>query len=140
MAISTKYVLHRWKRISAKSLDLASAHESANSAAGRKRRLLARQPLDSSISQTLTTTAKILSQVESASQYLRDIASGPFSLEVTGQSALDKLRVLSAANMVVADLPRAGELGPALVHSITGCGRACLSAHRPYGLHERGAD
>lgn len=64
-------------------------------------------------------------------EFLREIAAGPFPVSVTGETSLDKLRVLEAAGMVVATLP-ADCTGVATVHSLTGLGRAKLAAD-PHG-------
>lgn len=59
-------------------------------------------------------------------EYLREISSGPLPLEVTDQSRIDKLRVLVAAQMVIAELPEVGQPGGAVVQRLTGVGRAWL--------------
>lgn len=64
-------------------------------------------------------------------EFLREIAAGPFPVSVTGETSLDKLRVLEAAGMVVATLP-ADCTGVATVLSLTGLGRAKLAAD-PHG-------
>lgn len=54
------------------------------------------------------------------------VASGHLPLEVTDQGEIDKLRVLVAAGMVVAQMPDVGQPGPAVVSELTGLGRASL--------------
>ncbi len=61
-------------------------------------------------------------------EFLREISHGPLPSEVSGTAEIDKLRVLAAADMVVAELPQVGKSGPAIVRQITGYGRAALSA------------
>lgn len=58
--------------------------------------------------------------------YLRDIAGGPFPLQVTDQSGIDKVAVLVAAGMVIADVPEVGQPGVAVVRELTGLGRATV--------------
>lgn len=61
-------------------------------------------------------------------EFLREISREPLPLEVSGTAEIDKLRVLAAADMIVAELPQVGQAGPAIVRQITGYGRAALSA------------
>lgn len=63
-------------------------------------------------------------------EYLREIVARQLPLEVIDQSKVDRIRVLAAAGMIVADLPESGKTGPAVVHSITGYGRALLTSTR----------
>lgn len=70
-------------------------------------------------------------------EYLRRIASEPLPLEVSGTAEMDKLRVLAAADMVIAEFPDVGKDGPAIVRQITGYGRAALSAPIRTGLDGR---
>jgi len=67
-------------------------------------------------------------------EYLREISRGSLPLEVSGVTQIDKLRVLAAADMVIADLPEVGKAGSAIVREITGYGRAALSAPSPNKL------
>lgn len=59
-------------------------------------------------------------------EFLREIADGPFPVRVAGQEKIDKLRVLAAADMVIATIPDVGDPGPAWVSELTGLGRASL--------------
>lgn len=59
-------------------------------------------------------------------ELLREIAAGPLPVKVVGQERIDKLRVLVAADMVIAELPDVGDPGPAWVSRVTGLGRASL--------------
>lgn len=59
-------------------------------------------------------------------ELLREIARGPFPFKVSGQENIDKLRVLVAAEMVLAQMPDIGDPGPAWVGELTGLGRASL--------------
>lgn len=59
-------------------------------------------------------------------ELLRDIAAGPFPLTLASENAIDKLRVLKAAGMVLAWLPEPGAAQPAVVTELTGLGRASL--------------
>ena len=59
-------------------------------------------------------------------ELLRDIAAGPFPLTLASENAIDKLRVLKAAGMVLATLPEPGVTQPAVVQELTGLGRASL--------------
>lgn len=68
-------------------------------------------------------------------EYLREIAVGSLPLEVSDQDKIDKLRVLAAAGMVVAQLPEIGQSRPAIVSQLTGYGRAALANPLP-GLHK----
>jgi hypothetical protein len=61
-------------------------------------------------------------------EYLRSITCGPLPLQVIQEDRIDKLRVLVAADMVIADLPRPGHTEPAVVRGITRIGRAWLAA------------
>lgn len=61
-------------------------------------------------------------------EYLRLIARGPLPVQVTHESQIDKLRVLVAAELVIADLPPLGRQGAAVVHEITAVGQAWLNA------------
>lgn len=61
-------------------------------------------------------------------ELLREIASGTLPREVVGEAEIDKVRVLTAAGMIVADLPGVGLDGPAVVRELTGFGRATLNA------------
>ncbi len=61
-------------------------------------------------------------------EYLRELSRGSLPLEVSSLEQIDKLSVLAAADMVVADLPEVGKAGPAIIREITGYGRAALSA------------
>lgn len=68
--------------------------------------------------------------------YLRAVARGPFPLKVTSPEDINKVAVLVAAEMVIADLPEMGHAGPAVVHELTGLGRATVKvslreAHKP---------
>lgn len=54
-------------------------------------------------------------------------------------SCIDKLRVLRAAGMVVAQLPEVGQPGPAVVSQLTGYGRAAIANPLP-GLYNPSAD
>lgn len=58
--------------------------------------------------------------------YLRVISHGPFPLTVSAQEDIDKVAVLLAAEMVIADVPEAGQPGAAVVHQLTGLGRATV--------------
>lgn len=60
--------------------------------------------------------------------YLRELAGGTFPLVVTDQADIDKVAVLVAAGMVIADVPEAGQPGVAVVHELTGFGRATVKA------------
>ncbi len=71
-------------------------------------------------------------------EFLREIAGGPFPVSVTGETSLDKLRVLEAAGMVRATLPGDAS-GVATVHGLTGLGRAKLAA-APHGARVQGGD
>lgn len=61
-------------------------------------------------------------------ELLREIASGSLPLEVTSEPEIDKVRVLTAAGMIMAQLPEVGQAGTALVLEVTGFGRATLKA------------
>lgn len=63
--------------------------------------------------------------------YLRELASGPFPLEVTAQTDIHKVAVLVAAGMVIADVPEVGQPGMAVVRELTGLGRATVKVKVP---------
>lgn len=60
-------------------------------------------------------------------EYLSQLSSQPLPVRVEDLPAIDKLRVLRAAHLIVADLPEAGhEAAGAQVTAITAEGRAAL--------------
>lgn len=59
-------------------------------------------------------------------EFLREIAGGPFPVKVVGEEKIDKLRVLVAAELVIAQMPELSEPGPACVTEIRGFGPASL--------------
>lgn len=61
-------------------------------------------------------------------EFLRELAIGSLPLEVTTEAEVDKVRVLTAAGMILADLPEVNRPGPAIVRELTGFGRATLKA------------
>lgn len=61
-------------------------------------------------------------------EFLRKIASEAMPLEVTAEADIDKVRVLAAAGMILADLPDVDQPGSAVVRELTGFGRATLKA------------
>jgi len=71
--------------------------------------------------------------------FLRRISNEPLPLTVSGQQEIDQLRVLAAAQMIDVSLPSVGSTGVAVVHQITGYGRAALSApaRRSQGLTKK---
>ena len=63
-------------------------------------------------------------------EFLRELAVSSLPLEVTTEIEVDKVRVLKAAGMILADLPQVNQPGPAVVRELTGFGRATLKAKR----------
>lgn len=61
-------------------------------------------------------------------ELLQQIAESTLPLTLTSESAIDKLRVLVAADMVQAELPIPGFTGSAVVRTVTAYGRATLKA------------
>lgn len=61
-------------------------------------------------------------------ELLRELAVNPLPREVQGEAEIDKVRVLAAAGMILAELPPSGQDGRALVREVTGFGRATLKA------------
>lgn len=61
-------------------------------------------------------------------EFLREIATGLLPLEVTHEADVDKVRVLAAAGMILADLPEVNQPGTVVVRELTGFGRATLKA------------
>lgn len=59
-------------------------------------------------------------------ELLREIAAADLPLSVSDESTIDKLRVLAASGMLVADLPDPQLAGVATVKAVTGLGRATL--------------
>jgi hypothetical protein len=64
-------------------------------------------------------------------EYLNEISRSSFPLKVSEEQAIDKVRILVAAGMVIARLPDVGHEGPAIVEGLTGFGRASLKV--PFG-------
>lgn len=61
-------------------------------------------------------------------ELFRELAAHRLPREVKGEAEIDKVRVLTASGMVVAELPAIGQDGCAVVREITGYGRATLKA------------
>jgi len=61
-------------------------------------------------------------------ELLREIVTGALPLEVASEVDIDKVRVLAAAGMILAQLPEVDQPGTALVLEVTGFGRATLKA------------
>lgn len=61
-------------------------------------------------------------------EFLRELATSSLPLEVTSEAEIDKVRVLAAAGMILANLPDLDQPGPAVVRELTGFGRATLKA------------
>lgn len=61
-------------------------------------------------------------------ELLREIAEGSLPMSISEESSIDKIRILAAAGMVIAELPEPGASGVALVMTVTGFGRATLKA------------
>ncbi len=61
-------------------------------------------------------------------ELLREIVTGALPLEVASEVDIDKVRVLAAAGMILAQLPEVDRPGTALVLEVTGFGRATLKA------------
>lgn len=64
-------------------------------------------------------------------ELLREIGDGPFPVKVVGEENIDRLRVLVAAEMVIATMPDVGDPGPGWVRELTGLGRASLKLPPP---------
>lgn len=61
-------------------------------------------------------------------ELLRELAAHTLPREIKSEAEIDKVRVLEASGMVVAELPPIGQDGCATVKEITGYGRATLKA------------
>lgn len=61
-------------------------------------------------------------------ELLQELAAHTLPLEIRSEAQIDKVRVLTASGMVVAQLPAIGQDGCAVVKEITGYGRATHKA------------
>lgn len=59
--------------------------------------------------------------------FLQQLAAKAMPQRFTDQPSIDKIRVLRAADLVIADIPEPGEAGEACVHALTALGRATLA-------------
>ena len=61
-------------------------------------------------------------------EFLGELAFGSLPMEVATEAEVDKVRVFTAAGMILADLPEVNQPGPAVVREFTGFGLATLKA------------
>ncbi len=64
-------------------------------------------------------------------ELLREIAEGTLPRRISDETQIDKVRVLAAAGMVIAELPDPDSSDSALVLTLTGLGRASLKIRTP---------
>ena len=63
-------------------------------------------------------------------ELLRTIADAELPLTLSAEGDVDKVRVLAAAQMITASVPKPGAQEPAQIYAVTGLGRATLKVRR----------